>query len=358
MKFNSFTSGKRMVIPKKAEGKQGINVDNTISKYQRLNKARAKKRARANKGRIRDAAYLNPSEFTHFSLENPNMKCGCKKFNHFSVIHRDTTAMYRSLIHGEGPTKDEKENLIETIVQESIKEAEINHARSFSKKKFDPESVRVRYYLQCALTGRMMPVCRVTFCWVIGSSKGTLGKIVKLIKQGQLHAERHRRKEGKNESIKEDRPEYFAVCTFLEALSEDLSSKSPDCRLTELPSGSKVQYYEMFCEEWKSGLETGMYYKSRNGRGEKASEPPSKSLFYSVWRKEFSGLIVPKRHNRFSKCDDCVRAKLSLQQARNNRDWDELREWKTILYAHYRWVVLQRKKFHKHRRKAAENPHL
>ena len=339
----------------KSEANKGISVDNTISKYQKLNKARCQKRTRANKGSIRAAGYLKPSEFTRFSMANQHMKCGCK-FNHFSLIFRDTVGMYRNMIHGEGSSKDDKENVIEKIVLQSIKEAQIEHDRCYERTPFDPESVRVKYFLQCAVTGRMLPLCRNSYCWIIGVSRGTLGKYVKLVKQGKLQAERDRRKDGKNESIKEDRPEYFAICTFLEALTEDLSSKSPDCRLTELPSGSKVQYYEMFCEEWKNGLESGMYYKSR--KKNQPTAPPSKSLFYSVWRKEFNGLIVPKRHNRFSKCDDCVRAKLSLQMARTNKDLDELREWKTILYAHYRWVVLQRKKYHKHRRKAMDYPHM
>lgn len=344
-----------MDLPKKGLGKEDINVDYSKSRYQRLSKARAKKRTRANKGRIRDAAYLNPADFTKYSMKNKNMRCHCDDINHFSLMFKDTVAMYRNILHGENSSKDERDLLIEKVVMKSIEQAKVEHARACKKYPFDPEHVRVSYYLQCAVTGRLVPMCRESFCFVIGVSKATLGNVVKLIKQGRLQGERQRRKEGKNEKIKEDRPEYFAVCTFLEALQEDLSSHSPDCRLTELPSGSKIQYYEMFCEEWKSGLESGMHYKSR--KKTESTKPPSKSLFYAIWRKEFNGLIVPKRHNRFSKCDDCVRAKLSLQQARNNHDGDELREWKTILYAHYRWVVLQRKKYHKHRRKAKENPH-
>ena len=319
-----------------------------------LQKLRKERHADFMKGGIRKARKTQPKEFTRYSLFNPKQKCSCIHFNHWSVIHRETTATYRHLIHGEGSTKDAKENTIEHVVLRSLEETRRNHYKTKPHVPFDPAKAKIKYFLQCAVSGRVLPLCYNVFCQVLGISKDNVAKIVGMIKRGTLQQERLRRRNMKNERMKEDRPEYYAVCTYLECLSEDLSSKSPDMRCTELPSGSKVQYYELFCKEWTDGLQKGLYYKSRNK--DKMDQPPSKAYFYSVWRQEFSGLIVPKRINRFSKCDECVRAKLTLQQARTNNDHDEIQEWKTILYAHYKWVILNRKKYHKHRRKACDNP--
>ena len=320
-----------------------------------LQKLRKERNSGFMKGGLRRARRLTPKEFTKYSLENPNITCGCGSFNHFHLVHRETTVTYRNLVHGEGSTKENKENFIETVVMRSIEEARKRHMMEKPHIKFDPTKARVQYYLQCALTGRILPMCFQAFVQILGVSKDNVSKVVNMVKNGTLQQERLRRRNLKNERMKEDRPEYFAVCTYLESLSEDLASHSPDMRLTELPSGSKVQYYELFCKEWEDGLQKGLFYKSRNK--DKLDQPPSKAYFYSVWRQEFSGLIVPKRINRFSKCDECVRAKLSLQQARVNNDHDEVQEWKTILYAHYKWVIVNRKKYHKHRRKACDNPH-
>ena len=298
---------------------------------------------------------LQPKEFTSYSMVNKNRKCQCEKYNHYSLIFRETVATYRNLVHGEGSTKDNRDNFIQGVVKRSMEDARRNHFRTSPHLPWDPSKARIFYYLQCAVTGRVLPICFEVFCQMLGLAKDTVSKTVNMVKRGTLEQERLRRRNMKNEKMKEDRPEYFAVCTYLESLSEDLSSKSPDMRCTELPSGSKVQYYELFCKEWEDGLKKGLYYKSRNK--DAIEKPPSKAYFYSVWRQEFSGLIVPKRINRFSKCDECVRAKLSLQQARSNNDHDEVLEWKTILYAHYKWVILNRKKYHKHRRKAHDCPH-
>jgi hypothetical protein len=101
---------------------------------------------------------------------------------------------------------------------------------------------------------------------------------------------------------------------------------SPDSRATEMPSGFKKQYYGMFCSDWQAGVLTGQYYRTKYQFTVKMDAPPSnfKSLFYRVWRTEFSQLKVPKRHNRFSKCDWCVILKSNMESARQAHDLEEV----------------------------------
>ncbi len=124
--------------------------------------------------------------------------------------------------------------------------------------------------------------------------------------------------------------------------------------------GSKNNYYEMFVEDFKAGLSNGLYFRKKVNPDDPDCkiDPPSRSLFYKVWLTEFGGLVVPKRQNRFSKCDCCINYKCQLDESRKNLDFEGVQEWKTRLYAHYRWVTLQRKKYYWHRRKAADRPHM
>jgi hypothetical protein len=84
-------------------------------------------------------------------------------------------------------------------------------------------------------------------------------------------------------------PEWLAISTFIQALGNDMAKNSPDLRITELPSGSKQNYYEIFVEDWKSGVLDGTYFSRRaTGEGE-IPKPPSRSLFYKVWMDEYGG---------------------------------------------------------------------
>ena len=277
-------------------------------------------------------------------------KCGCSngRINHFEGIHFSLTKHYRDLIHGEDATNYSKRmfvyNFAKTAIDKAIDEGK--HLKSGRAK------VKIDYSLFCFHKGKI-PVCEKVWCKVTGISSGVVWDVVNKAKRG-IKPERCAKSKLAEREAKE-KPEYLAVATFLEKLADQLSNRSPDMKNTELPSGTKCHYYEWFCEEWKEGVLTGLYHKSRKQLVDPL-KPPSKSFFYKIWRNEYSCLHVPKRQNRFSKCDWCVMCKENIDQSRAAGDHVDLEFWKKLLYSHYAWVVLQRKRYHRHRRKAAENP--
>jgi hypothetical protein len=321
------------------------------SRWVAAKKGRKAKEKAAFKGNKMKLINTSPANCKRESNYYAGKSCDCKHVNHWEGIPWETTYHYRLLMYGEGSSQYSREAIVRKLIAPILEEAVCNYARK--GRRVSPNATKLTYKLQCAVTGRITPVCFKVFCRVLGLSDGTVHKYVQKLKNGEPL--RLPKKTAEAQATVRDSPEYLAIASFLEALAEDLANMSPDMRVTELPSGTKIQYYELFCETWKAGVLTGVSYRSRH-RWTKMDQPPSKSLFYKVWREEFSALHVPKRQNRFSKCDFCTQCKTNISAARSAGDVVELNFWKEKLYRHYQWVVLQRKKYHRHRRKAAENP--
>ena len=323
---------------------------------QRQNKfAAANNRKRANeraalKGVKTKLTKTAPSICKHYS-NRCGRKCGCSAVNHWAGVDWETTKHYRDLMHGEGSTRYTRRKIIHEFALVAADEAIRDAARR--GKRVERDETRLKYWITCAITGRRIPVCFEVFINVLGQARDTVCKQVRATKDGQVPLEDKATRKAQEEF--KGSAEYLAISTFLEKLAEDLTNLSPDMRVSELPSGTKVQYYEMFKNEWEEGVMKGLSFRSRH-KWTKVNEAPSKSLFYKVWRSEFKALKVPKRQNRFSKCDWCSMAKLCIQAANTANDLEEVKYWKKVLYKHYAWVILQRKKYHHHRRKAAEQP--
>jgi hypothetical protein len=283
--------------------------------------------------------------------------CGCKHVNHLAAINRETVKHYRDLLYDEDKSVNQyfRRVFVYKMVDEIIRKEYRSQLRTWRLCGKDMSKMKIeRYYLTDAVTQRQVPVCHEVFCKVLGLSPTTVNRVVRDCKAGKP-VKMDQRTILKVKEV-HDKPEYLAIASFLEGLAELLANESPDTRSTELPDGHKCHYYDMFRAHWAEGVLHGLYYRSRD-RFSDPTKPPSKSLFYKVWRCEFSSLKVPKRHNRFSKCDWCVTIKSNIQMAHNGGDKDEATYWKAFLYGHYKYVVLQRKKYHKHRRKAADEMH-
>lgn len=335
-------------------------------------KAKAKEMAVRALGGLNAIKY-NSETVKSFSKDG-DRQCNCYKSRTegscYKLIDQHTVRFYRELLWSTedfmrgGEMNDfektnlkkmgwyERNKLVYKFVEEDAKREKSWMAAN--RKVITPSNLRISLHLQDLNSGRLIQVCETAFAGVLGVGKDKVGTIKKMVKEGRQFV---RDKEvEKAMRTKEKGPLYQAVVTFLEGLTEDLANHSPDCRVTELPSGFKANFYEMFVEAWKEGLLTGEYYRGEKHMAEGNFKPPSKALFYRVWRNEFPDLKVPKRHNRFSKCDWCTTLKAHLETARHSGDREEVKYWKACLYEHYSWVTLQRRKYHKHRRKAAENP--
>lgn len=288
-----------------------------------------------------------------------NRRCGCGGAkNCYDIIEFETTRFYREMMYGCSEngrvTRFERNRFVYDLLERVVKEE--TDFRNMSRKiSGQRKKVRLTYRLTCQQSGRYFRVCQGAFAGVLGISKGKVHEMSVKAKNGQRPT-----RDSKADKVarkKETSPQYMAILTFLETLADDLANHSPDCRVTELPSGFKIQFYDLFKLEWFRGLKDGVYTRTaKSMEGKFKDKPPSKDLFYRVWRQEFPHLKVPRRNNRFSKCDHCVTLKQHLESARQSGDQDEVRFWKECLYEHYTWVKLQRRKYHKHRRKAAQNP--
>ena len=340
---------------KVAVQEQSKEEENNANPFRAANEAKKKLAAKASKGVKRSREKTSEYQIKYFSNwtgpGRPEVKkCKCKN-NCYAGISWKTTERYRILLYGEGATNYTRRLFLYDHFCKELDRALLRagaQGKSTCRRK-----LKVRYYLTCASTGRNMVVCRTTFDEVTGISNGTVQSVLVQARFGNRPAMDQRAQVAERKS--KEMPEYLAISTFLESLTEDLSNMSPDMKKTELPSGTKKNYYEMFCEAWKEGVLKGLYHRSR-GFFMDPLKPPSQSLFYRVWRTEFNSLYVPKRQNRFSKCDWCCTAKLNISESQNAGDTFTRDFWKNLLYKHYAWVVLQRKKYHKHRWKAAQDP--
>jgi hypothetical protein len=250
-----------------------------------------------------------------------------------------------------------------------------------AKQHKTSQALRLEYYLKdFAYLNPEKPreikkvhVCRVVFEDVLGPSHETWCNAYDEVVNRGLRSfpedeERQHKVQGKTD-------EWLACATFLSFLLDDLADMSPDTRGHELPSGFKRDYYDMFVKDWNDGVLNGAYTRTRNkfkkvqpkakennvdleppndDAGDEANTTaPSISFFYRVWRTEFKDVTVPRRHNRFSKCDLCCSLKGQLGRATSN---DEKRRIKKLLFEHYAWVTLNRRKYHWHRKKAMDKP--
>lgn len=296
--------------------------------------------------------------------------CSCSSFNHWSLIPEVITRHYRDVLYGPGSSSKKRFEWAQSQIADFYLKSRDKHCRE--GKTGD---VKLDYFLESPITGKTFQVCfgvwqQVTRC----ASKDKLSNI----RESVVNRHEFRYKDSSKSldeqfkdsvsSSKQKSAEYCAVLAFLDSCFEEIADKSPDTRFSELPSGSKIDYYRMFCEEWQEGLLTGVYYRSyhvfkKGVTSDNDAElecdvinqaPPSLSFFYKVWRAEYGHLKVPKKQNRFSKCDWCGHLKSQIALA---KEVEERKYWRTRLYDHYRWSALQRRKYQKHRQKAAKQPH-
>ena len=302
---------------------------------------------------LRKIIRTSRADITRFSRANPLATCACKDKDCWRGIYPETTRHYREHLYDPDPkigayeVRKKLYGYLKELYDEGIKK------RYF---KSTDAKIKLKYWVKCAVDPEARrTVCFPVFCQVMGVSKSTLSNIRAMVVRGiplPLNA-----KKEKNAYNRTKSPQWLGIAAYIEALGHDLANDSPDTRVTELPMGTKQNYYELFLQEWASGVASGLYYRNRvNIAGD--LKVPSRSLFYKVWSEEYGGLVVPRHQNRFSKCDTCLQYKSHLEDARKNRDHDGIQEWKTRLFAHYRWVTTQRRKYHWHRRKAADNPDM
>ena len=282
-------------------------------------------------------------------------ECKCKRggINHWSGVTIETTRHYRELLFN----PDAKISMYQTrlllymVVKPCVDKSVDEWKRTQRYKYTERHNVKVQYFVHDAQTGKEQNLCLDVFSKVLGVSKALITRTRAAVLNNKVPKPDRRfleYKKGENVSA-----EYLAVCTFLETLAEDLANESPDTRVIELPAGHKIDFYEVFCKEWERGYLTGEYYRSKFPN---RTDPPSKTLFYKVWRNEFNALSVPRRQNRFSKCDTCCALRSNLEAARITHDEEAVKEWKERLYGHYRWVMQHRRKYRHHRKKAADHP--
>ena len=271
------------------------------------------------------------------------------------MIFPETTRNYRDRLYSD-PTCRNLARYQANLSLFKIVEEVYKHGLATNSYSIHNKNPQLSYFLHCGveLEQKRFP-CSTVFAGVLGICKNTLQKARKRVLSGMGPATSA--KHEKELRVREKSPLYMAVHTYVHGLACDMANESPDMKNTELPSGTKQNYYDMFVEEWKSGVLTGCYFRNKlSPDGPPSSKPPSRSLFYSIWKSEFGGLVVPRTQNRFSKCDTCIAYKAQLEDAKKRHDIEGVKAWKTRLYAHYRWVTLHRKKYHWHRRKAKEDP--
>ncbi len=294
------------------------------------------------------------ADVTRNSRANYLAKCACKDKHCWKGIYPETTRSYRESLYDPDPnigayeTRKKLHANLKELYDMGIQKGYI---------KTTDKNPRIRYSVNCAIEpGARRVVCFQVYCQIMGVCKSTMSKIRRSVINGELPMI----KAGKERKLfkRTKSPQWLGISAYIEALGHDLSNDSPDLRITELPMGSKQNYYELFLQDWKKGVVSGLYYRKKVNLDDGSDEfkPPSRSLFFKVWSEEYGGLVVPRHQNRFSKCDTCLQYKSHLEDARKNRDHEGIDEWKTRLFAHYRWVTLQRRKYHWHRKKASDNP--
>jgi hypothetical protein len=328
----------------------------------RMKDAKRKHNSRGRSTFVMKARKTNASQIRHYSNLG-GASCGCKDCNHFLSLNFDTVKHYRELFwlgdseSGKAANRYLRRKAVWTMLREIYKEEYRCLVRKNPLAKVDEEIKfsRCAYRVRCQVTGRQIPLCFTAFCGLTGLSRENVQAlrrmaVLNIAPPRDRHAEEALRKQ-------QESGEWLAVSAFIEALAQDLADCSPDTRVTELPSGHKADYYDMFRGEWTVLVRQGVYHRTKFPFSD-PNKPPSKSFFYKVWRTQFAHIGVPKRQNRFSKCDWCVSLKHNLQCARESRckDYVEVQYWKGRLFDHYRYVSLQRRVYHQQRREAAERP--
>lgn len=275
-------------------------------------------------------------------------QCFCNDCNHYEYITMDMVRHYRWTLYD--PDKDlrmyETRKKVHELLEKCHRKTQNDHLRQTGRTKF----THMKYHLYDPFREIDIPLCKSVFCKVVGIHRSTCDRIRKRVFKGEPPLI-----DPRSEALLRDREKsdaYMALYSYLEFLAENLSNESPDQRCIELPVGHKVHYYQMFCKEWEEGLLTGRYTQLKPC----CEKPPSKALFYKVWRRDFSALKVPVRSARFSKCDTCVSYKAAIMDAKKSREDRRMNQLKGELYDHYKWVALQRKVYHHNRADAATNP--
>ena len=292
-------------------------------------------------------------------------QCSCKKCNHFQKVSFETAKHYRQLFWLKGPLNADdllgakrasryNRRMILWEMLKDIYECNISFKRAthrtFNPKKFNFD--QCSYFIRDVETGRKLYLCMDAFRQVLGISQQLLVEVRNLVVSGRepkmdVAAQAALRK-------KRESGEWLAVVTFITQLEEELSNKSPDCKRSEVPFGHKNDYYRMFVEDWKVLVKIGAY--NRTSKTGDPFRPPSRSLFYKVWREEFGCLKVPKHQNRFAKCDWCVTLKNNINTCIQSREHDRAVFWRLRLFEHYKYIALQRRVYHETRRGAALRP--
>lgn len=274
--------------------------------------------------------------------------CSCfksKGVNHFEYVTEDMAKHYRYFLHD--PEDEDLSGYMRRYrAHELIKACHESTRQERFMKSGKHGGDNIKYHLWCPFREKRIPLCCPLFAEVLGLDESTIRRIRSRVVKHLPPEETFRAPVAS--------PQYLAIHTFLEGLAEDLANESPDLTTVELPMGRKNHYYMLFAEGWKPGVLSGVY--TQGNRTLDPDMPPSIDLFYKVWRRDFNALRVPKRSNRFSKCETCIERRQAVDNARQLRDSAAILKTKQELLGHYKWVTLQRKVYHNDRAAAGTNP--
>lgn len=117
-----------------------------------------------------------------------------------------------------------------------------------------------------------------------------------------------------------------------------LGDYMPHKSYIHLPPGSKKELYDNYV------LDCQINYVNHS--------PVSKATFWHLMKKHFPRVKIPKQ-KRFAKCDTCDSYDTRIREAFSDSIRQELRREKS---KHLDFVVQERRKYYKHRRKAASDP--
>lgn len=360
---DSFSVCAEQVRPAEDDGKGGaclvcpvlskaelLQQEEVKGKWQKGNKRRRGKDAVVNekqmmknvmKGmQIRKRAKIHDSNIKNVSRQSGRV-CSCfatKGVNHYDYISKDMAKHYLYFLHD--PDAEITSYLRRARAHQLIRECHDATRQERFMKKGTHGGHNIKYFLHDPFREKKVPLCCAVFSDVIGVAVATVERIRKRVVLGLPPKDTFRAPVAS--------PAYLAIHTNLEALAEDLANESPDLKTVELPMGRKNHYYLLFVEGWRAGVEAGIYQGDPD-------KPPSLDLFYKVWRRDFNALKVPKRSNRFSKCETCIERRQAIDNARELKDVAAILKTKQELLGHYKWVTLQRKVYHNDRAEAGFN---
>ncbi len=133
-----------------------------------------------------------------------------------------------------------------------------------------------------------------------------------------------------------------AVIMFLERMAETCGDRMPDNEEVHLPYFRKRDAFSYFTEEFKILHSADV-------------KCPSKSYFYSTWKKDCRNIKVRKL-GRFAKCSTCEQLRSSIHDAASRRDYKSLALYRRAKAEHNELIAKERREYKKKRDRAMLQP--